>query len=90
MKEICEKLLLYIINEENIIQGTDFYKFDKWQFDRLYKNLENYHCSMKILVKNVMYYKNIENNVIDELIQSNDIPNTIIAINLLYNLLNEK
>ena len=45
---------------------------------------------MKILVKNVMYYKNIENNVIDELIQSNDIPNTIIAINLLYNLLNEK
>ena len=90
MKEICEKLLLYIINEENIIQGTDFYKFDKWQFDRLYKNLESYHCSMKILVKNVMYYKNIENNVIDELIQPNDIPNTIIAINLLYNLLNEK
>ena len=35
MKEICEKLLLYIFNEENIIQGTDFYKFDKWQFDRL-------------------------------------------------------
>jgi hypothetical protein len=91
MKEVCEKLLSYIIDKENFILNTNFKKFNEWRFTSIENSSSiHYHRSMIILIKNVMFYKNIENNVIEDLVKSNDHPNIIIAVNLLYGLLNEK